>query len=342
MTTTEAVSEEEDEDMTKNVEELIRTKFNIVDIKDVEINSGYKNNRFGDLFTIRGLLGVGAFGIVLEVLNHQSMEITALKVIAAENSKTLFQTEPREQQVLQELKHKNIIILKAGAQLELPCIHRDGKNLGWNSRDLDQKEQEKAGSSSKSLLAKYMPGGKQDEALVLLQEQCNSAGTSPVLIRSKPKVLPEEVASSITKDLCNGLFSLHKNNFIHRDLKPENILVDVNQDIEGMVPEKFTAKITDFGLSAEVEANIFRASDNMNEVMGTILYMAPEQATGQRYGKRIDLWALGIIVFKMLTGKHPFYLKDDTEDSYINRISKQSLDKTLQLGFEKYDVSPLA
>mmetsp|Transcript_17196 Transcript_17196/g.26569 ORF Transcript_17196/g.26569 Transcript_17196/m.26569 type:complete len:129 (-) Transcript_17196:744-1130(-) len=112
MTTTEAVSEEEDEDMTKNVEELIRTKFNIVDIKDVEINSGYKNNRFGDLFTIRGLLGVGAFGIVLEVLNHQSMEITALKVIAAENSKTLFQTEPREQQVLQELKHKNIIILK--------------------------------------------------------------------------------------------------------------------------------------------------------------------------------------------------------------------------------------
>mmetsp|Transcript_17196 Transcript_17196/g.26568 ORF Transcript_17196/g.26568 Transcript_17196/m.26568 type:complete len:188 (-) Transcript_17196:102-665(-) len=187
-----------------------------------------------------------------------------------------------------------------------------------------------------------MPGGKQDEALVLLQEQCNSAGTSPVLIRSKPKVLPEEVASSITKDLCNGLFSLHKNNFIHRDLKPENILVDVNQDIEGMVPEKFTAKITDFGLSAEVEANIFRASDNMNEVMGTILYMAPEQATGQRYGKRIDLWALGIIVFKMLTGKHPFYLKDDTEDSYINRISKQSLDKTLQLGFEKYDVSPLA
>ena len=100
MTTTEAVSEEEDEDMTKNVEELLRTKFNIVDIKDVEINSGYKNNRFGDLFTIRGLLGVGAFGIVLEVLNHQSMEITALKVIAAENSKTLFQTEPREQQVL--------------------------------------------------------------------------------------------------------------------------------------------------------------------------------------------------------------------------------------------------
>ncbi len=95
-------------------------------------------------------------------------------------------------------------------------------------------------------------------------------------MHSKPKVLSEEVASSITKDLCNGLFQLHKKNFIHRDLKPENILVDVNNKIEGMLPEKFTAKITDFGLSAEVEANVFRASDNMNEVMGTILYMAPE------------------------------------------------------------------
>ena len=42
------------------------------------------------------------------------------------------------------------------------------------------------------------------------------------------------------------------------------------------MPEKYTAKITDFGLTAEVDANVFRASDNINEIMGTILYMAPE------------------------------------------------------------------
>ena len=86
--------------------------------------------------------------------------------------------------------------------------------------------------------------------------------------------------------------------------------------------QEFTAKIADFGLSAEIPTNVFRGNDNINEVMGTILYMAPEQATGQRYGKRIDLWALGIIVYQMLTGKHPFYQSSDTEESYIHRISK--------------------
>ena len=75
-------------------------------------------------------------------------------------------------------------------------------------------------------------------------------------------------------------------------------------------------------MSAEVHSNVFHGQDNINEVMGTILYMAPEQATGQRYGKRIDAWAVGIIVFQMLTGKHPFYTNGDTEETYIEKISK--------------------
>ena len=96
-------------------------------------------------------------------------------------------------------------------------------------------------------------------------------------------------------------------------MKPENILIDQTLMPDGSHPtttdpsERYTAKIADFGLSAEVHSNVFHGQDNINEVMGTILFMAPEQATGQRYGKRVDMWALGIIVFQMLTGKHPFY-----------------------------------
>ena len=118
----------------------------------------------------------------------------------------------------------------------------------------------------------------------------------------------------------------HSLNIIYRDLKPENILINEAFNDDGTQPtdpsERYTAKIADFGLSAEVHANVFNGHDNINEVMGTILYMAPEQATGQRYGKRVDMWALGIIVFQMLTGKHPFYQSGDNEDTFVNRISK--------------------
>ena len=59
--------------------------------------------------------------------------------------------------------------------------------------------------------------------------------------------------------------------------------------------------------------------------MGTILYMAPEQGQGKRYGKKIDIWACGVIMYFILTGKHPFYKPGEGEQSYIRRISEESL-----------------
>jgi len=120
------------------------------------------------------------------------------------------------------------------------------------------------------------PGRKKESSYT-------SPDNSPAFLAPKPLVLSEELASSITNDICNGLFQIHKKNFIHRDLKPENILIDQTnfpEDPLADASELYTAKIADFGLSAEIHANVFHGHDNINEVMGTILFMAPEQATG--------------------------------------------------------------
>jgi serine/threonine-protein kinase len=87
-----------------------------------------------------------------------------------------------------------------------------------------------------------------------------------------------------------------------------------------------SAKIADFGLTAEVEANVFTGQGKINSITGTILFMAPEQATGQSYGKRVDMWAIGIIMYELLTGRHPFHLNGDDEKSYTHRISKDNIE----------------
>jgi serine/threonine protein kinase len=72
---------------------------------------------------------------------------------------------------------------------------------------------------------------------------------------------------------------MHEKDFIHRDLKPENILISTLKDEKKKHNwDYYTAKIADFGLSAEYKVNIYSNSTNIFEKMGTILYMAPEQA----------------------------------------------------------------
>jgi serine/threonine protein kinase len=121
------------------------------------------------------------------------------------------------------------------------------------------------------------------------------------------EVIDEDTTASLMKDILSGLCKIHERNFIHRDLKPENILINVlNEDERATMGDQFKpryiAKIADFGLSAEIKYGIFSGKNHIDDRMGTLLYMAPEQAQGKVYGKRVDLWALGVIMYIMLTG----------------------------------------
>ena len=91
--------------------------------------------------------------------------------------------------------------------------------------------------------------------------------------------------------IAAGVAYLHDHGIVHRDLKPGNIFCD-----EGMV------KVGDYGLSKFISCS--RRSGH-TESIGTVHYMAPEVANG-RYGKEIDIYALGVILYEMLTGRVPF------------------------------------
>src|SRR5712675_221850 len=111
------------------------------------------------------------------------------------------------------------------------------------------------------------------------------------LIDRSPNGIPEDQMLSWMRGLCAGVAYLHDHGIVHRDLKPGNIFSD-----DGMV------KIGDYGLAKFISCS---RRSGQTESVGTVHYMAPEIANG-RYGQEIDTYALGVILFEMLTGHVPF------------------------------------
>ncbi|MGA2003091.1 MAG: tetratricopeptide repeat protein [Terriglobales bacterium] len=112
------------------------------------------------------------------------------------------------------------------------------------------------------------------------------------LIREKTKFSPEE-AVDVIQQMCLALDAAHSVGIIHRDLKPQNIM----QDGSGRI------LVMDFGLARTVEGD---GMTQTGALVGTMEYMSPEQALGKELDQRSDIFALGLILYELLTGKTPF------------------------------------
>jgi eukaryotic-like serine/threonine-protein kinase len=107
--------------------------------------------------------------------------------------------------------------------------------------------------------------------------------------------LPLERAVRIALGICEALDYIHSHGVVHRDLKPENIMVDTEDRI----------KLIDFGIAANVGSRRITFA-KLSQTMGTPDYISPEQVRGKRGDARSDLYALGVMLYEMLTGKVPF------------------------------------
>jgi len=121
----------------------------------------------------------------------------------------------------------------------------------------------------------------------------------------RQRVLSIQETAHIVQQVCRGLQKAHDNGIVHRDLKPENVFLVRDEDGGDEI-----AKVLDFGIAKIRNApqdQSVSANTRTGAVLGTPFYMSPEQARGLRdIDHRTDLWSLGVIAFKCVTGRLPF------------------------------------
>lgn len=127
--------------------------------------------------------------------------------------------------------------------------------------------------------------------LHLLMEYPNAEPLNNFIKHKNQRFLPESEAKTIFKQIVEAIKHCHKKCVVHRDVKLENILVS----------EQNIVKLIDFGFSIAIAPDT-----KLNIFCGTPSYMAPEIVNKQNYSFGVDIWALGIVLYKILNGVFPF------------------------------------
>ncbi|MHB1213778.1 MAG: serine/threonine-protein kinase [Thiobacillus sp.] len=152
------------------------------------------------------------------------------------------------------------------------------------------REAKSAGRLSHSNIVTIYDVGETDDIAYIAMEYLEGESLREML--DSGVVFPPDLISRIAAQIASALNYAHENNVVHRDIKPANIMITPNRDV----------KIMDFGIAQIPTGSRTQAGT----VLGSPKYMAPEQVAGQATDGRTDIFALGVVLYEMLTGVTPF------------------------------------
>ena len=153
------------------------------------------------------------------------------------------------------------------------------------------KEAQSVASLSHANIVKVYDYGEDDGIHYIVMEYVDGTTLKDLIVKKAP--FDEESTLGVAVQIANGLLHAHKSNVVHRDIKPQNILVTHDGSV----------KIADFGIARVAKATTLTSNANS---MGSVHYFSPEQARGGFVDHKSDIYALGITMFEMATGKLPY------------------------------------
>lgn len=223
-----------------------------------------------DRYRVLARVGVGGTAVVYRCIDLHTDRIVAVKVLRTNGPliPEAAQRFQREAYLAATLTHPNIVrVLDYGYTIPLVT----NSNVPW-AEDPDQ--------PVPYLAMEYVFGSSLKE----------------VLRRRGP--LPFDWVWRLGEQLCQALAVAHAAGVVHRDVKPQNIMI-VDSTVE------LLAKLTDFGIARQVDGDLTTLTVT-GQVIGTPDYLSPEQVMGESGGPSADIYALGIVLYELVTGRLPF------------------------------------
>lgn len=176
-------------------------------------------------------------------------------------------------------------------------------DIGQDGRRLERFKQELllARQVSHPNVVRIHDIGTDDDLVFLTMDFV--AGRSLRELLADEQRLPPDRAAEIARQLALALEAAHRAGVVHRDLKPANVLVDESE-------AGLRVAITDFGIARSLAGSGMTVPGT---ILGTLVYLSPEQARGDAVDGRSDLYALGLVLYEMLTGELPFSAATEAE-----------------------------